>query len=434
MNTSLPCTLCVTLLLLAISAPALAQAPPASPHELTQQDPASYPITVQVSQQGKPLGGALVSLSAARVKGPFEPTEPEPSWEQSAKTDASGLATFATVPQSLAAQGLKLHASVTHDGMTFKSAAATPTANLKLTVPIYKRGSDYTKLEVSSLRMIVEPWEDYLVFTQMWSLSVSGDTAVDTSIIPHSDYVNGIPLELPVKAQGINAMASEGEAKTVNSTIYWKGVVRPGQPVTFQMRYSMAANGASFVYEQPLSMPVKSLQIIIPLETNYKEKLPRMNALELRAPGFKAEDIKSGYNIPGLRPDKEFLYAQRADIPANGSLLFRLDNLPYAREQGPFIALIIGLLAALAVFGYALVEQRKGPRSEQLEVLLANLIAERDSLLAHLELLRKALDHGEISEREYDAEEIPLRGRAAIILSKIDELQARLPSGQTAAP
>jgi len=386
----------------------------------------TYPIKVSVTRAGKPLANTAVFLRAARPKGPFEPTDPKPEWEATATTDAQGIALFKSVPKKLAKQGLRLHAVAAYEGMTFKSAAVTPAANITLPVKTFDRGYDVATFKVASLRMIVEPWEGYLVFTQMWSITVDGDLALDTRLLADPEFENGVPLELPLKAQGINVNTPSGETKVVNSTIYFKGVLQPGDPVTLQVRYSMPASSTEFAYEQLLQFPVDNFELIVPLETNFKEKLPRLDNLGIRAPSFKPEDIKTGFNIPGLRPDKEFLYAKRTKISKGDKILFQLFNLPYKKPTAPWIALGIGIIGALLVLVFAAAEKAGGMDTDELEKLRASLVAERDGLLAELLALEGDADEGLLSERDYEREDARLRGRVAIIIAKIEELDAKL--------
>lgn len=388
-----------------------------------QNEPGSFPVRVRVTQgdQGAALAGVPVFLRAARVKGPFEPTDPKPEREWSAVSDDTGTATFSNIPPSIAERGLRLHAAASYDGMVFKSAASPSAPGLVLSVPAYKRGFDHSKIRVSSVRMIIEPWEKFLVYTQMWSITLDGQEALDTSLIPDERFERGIPIELPLKAKGINVTGGS-QTKVVNSTVYLKDVLIPGQPINLQLRYSITANDATITYDQPLDYPVDNLEVIVPLETPYKNKLPRLNDVGIRAPGFKADDIIVGTGIPGLREDKEFLFAKRSGVTPDDSIKFQLFNLPYKRPLGPWIALGIGVAGGLLILLVALT--RREERSEEDEdELIAALKRERNLYLDELAALEEDVDQGRISEQEFEYESLRLRSRAGLIMKKLDELQ-----------
>ncbi len=431
--------LLAALFICAVSAStALAQQPAATPPQPSQntedaastQDAATFGVTVAVTRSEEAIPGAPVFLRAARPKGPFEPTDPKPAREWTGVTDKDGVATFDGIPKDLAKQGLRLHAVTTVDGTTYKSPASTPTPDLRLNIPVYERGAEASALRIPSVRMIVEPWEGYLVFTQMWTLTVEGDKALDTSMLSGARYAEGLPFTFPLKAQGIN-VRGPGDTKTVggteSTTLYWQGVIRPGEPINLQIRFSISVRDSDFAYQQLLDYQLGQLEIIIPLETQYKEKLPRLNGLGFRAPNFKADNIKSGFNIPGLRPDKEFIWAKRTDIPAGDAILFQLKNLPYKRPVGPWVALGIGLFGALVVFFFA----SRATRRDRTDVheLIEQLRHERDELIAELRALEEDYDEGYVTDREYDAESLALRTRIALILKKLDELEQTLNQG-----
>ncbi len=378
-------------------------------------------IKVSIAQEGASPANIPVFLRAARVKGPFEPTDPEPEHEWKALTNAQGEATFDKVPQSVIDRGLRLQAVANFDDSLYKSPQVTPTPNLKITLPIYEKGFDLSTLQVDSVRMIVEPWEDYLVYTQMWSISVTGQQALDVSLIPDPDFEKGIPFELPLKARGINFNGTDGESKVINSIVYWKGVIKPGQPVSFQLRYSIPVKDSAVVYEQRLDYPTKKLEIIVPLETPYKNKLPRLNGLGIKAPGFNQDDIRSGFNIPGLRPDREFLYAVRNDLPKDAGIKFQLYNLPYAPSKAPWIALLIGAFGILVVIAFAYKEKKSIDDASYQRDIITVLEEEKLALFEELDALKQELQSNHISERDYEIETAQIMTRLGLIIKKLDE-------------
>lgn len=406
---------------------------------LLSAQPAAKTMTIKVNvsfdkQEATPLENIPVFLRAARVKGPFEPTDPKPIQEWTGLTNASGQATFTQVPADLATRGLRLQAVASWDDSLFKTPQYAPTNGLNIKVPIYERGFDISTLRVQSVRMVVEPWEDYLVYTQMWTLGVDGDQALDTALIPDPDFKEGIPFELPIKASGINYNGAEGTHKIINSTIYWKGVIKPGQPVSFQLRFSMPIKEEFYVYAQPLDYTTQKLELIIPLETNYKNKLPRLNGLGLLAPGFKPEDIKSGFGIPGLRPDKEFIYAVRSDLPPKEGIKFKLTNLPYKRPIGPWIALLIGALGMIAVAIFARRERHAIKEGSRLASTVDVLSQELKELFDEAAMLEKEFEENELSQTEYDHESMLLQTRIGLIMKKLDELSYTEASHATKSP
>src|SRR5690606_42117588 len=128
--------------------------------------------------------------------------------------------------------------------------------------------------------------DDYMIFTQFWTLSVNGANAIDVSLLSDPKFERGLPLKLPTKAQGIH-VSGAGEASVVNSIVFWQGVLVPHQAVTFQVRFSMSVHSPEFATEQSMDYPSANIHIIALLHTHY-EKIPGLDTLQMDAPGLEA--------------------------------------------------------------------------------------------------------------------------------------------------
>ena len=378
-------------------------------------------VQVTVKERGQALQGAPVLLRAARPKGPREPRDPKPAREWAGQTNAQGVATFTDVPADLAQQGLRLHAISMHKGVSFKSPVVIPSANARLGITIYEKTADLGVLSLKDWQLIVEPAEGFLIFTQNFQLQVSGDKALDTSLLTDPKYEKGLPLEMPLKAKGINAFG-EGKHQVIDSTVYWQGVVKPGAPVNIQLRYSMTAYESVFVYEQAFAYPVLNPSVIAPVQTRYK-KIPRLNDLELAVVGFDAEARST---FPGTNRPLEILYAAPKDaatLPAGSTVKVRLKGLPFSKPMGPWITLALALLGAVLSFGFYGVVKRRYAAHMSAKQRHDALLRESEGLYQELEALEDDLARGDISEQDYTLETMGNKERLALILKKIDELQ-----------
>lgn len=373
-----------------------------------------------IEPDGSPMSGAPVFLRAARPRGPFEPTAPEPVKEWTEFTDNDGVATFDIVPQGL--DGLRVHAVTTYEGAAFESAAVTPGDGVKLTIKAHERTFDPGVVEIASLRTVVQPWEEYLVFTQFYQLRNTSDLALDIAAIPDIDFERGIPLTLPLKAQGIQAMGP-GENNVVDSTVYWKGFMRPGEVVNLQVRFSMSAREPEFVYEQTVDYPTRELEVVVPLQTDF-EKLPRLDKVALIAPGFEELGrTQNGVSPLDLRRDMEFLAAWGNSAEKGESFTFKLTGLPFEQPLLPWIFLGFGLAVAIGIFFFARKEADRMASSAGIEDRRAALEAERQDLLEQLDELEKQHDDGQRTEQEYDMLRTAVREQLALILKKLRDLE-----------
>lgn len=393
-------------------------APSAEAAENQQKDLRVQVIVQHGSDSTSSLSNLPVLLQAARPRGPFEPTAPAPEMELTAITNSEGVAVFENVPESLITRGLRIHAIVHYEGISFASTPITPSASAKIDLKVYEKGHDPSGITVTNLRTIVEPWEDYMIFTQFWTLSVNGANAIDVSLLSDPKFERGLPLKLPTKAQGIH-VSGAGEASVVNSIVFWQGVLVPHQAVTFQVRFSMSVHSPEFVYEQTMDYPSENIEIIAPLQTQY-EKIPRLDNLEMVAPGF---EVSAGSGLGGLRSDMEFLTAVGKKVQPGESFKFALRGLPFEQPIGPWIALFLGIFAAIFVFIYARREYvlMHGPTATR--DALAALAEQRDALFTDLTNLETAYRAGDVDESNYETSSWLLRERIALILKKIQDLE-----------
>lgn len=385
----------------------------------------SVPVEVVHGGQDKALAGKPVILRAARPKGPFEPTDPEPKHEWTAVTDASGKATFTGIPDSLIDEGLRLHAVTTHGGMSFKSAPKVPAPGVTLEVPVYERGRDVSDVRIEDLQTIVHVWEDNLFFQQFYRLSVDGDKVVDMSMLSGEKYEHGLPIVLPVKAQGIDVQAP-GETKVVESTAYWKGTLKPGETVPVSVAFSMTANRPNFSYSQEFDYPVKNAAVVVPLESRHeKVKIRYFEGLSMAAPGFDPDDVGVDRGALGSQNNGMFLTAKNREFAPGETLKFQLRGLPFQPPFGAMAALGLGFLGALFVFAYARREKERVDESYSSGELIELLTQEREELLDELTLLEEDYQKGHVSELEYERESLLLRERIALIMKKIGDLEEK---------
>ncbi len=368
---------------------------------------------------GEPVAGAGVELKASRARGPFEPREPKPAQTWSAEAGAEGRASFENLPGAVLEQGLEIYATTRENGLEFKSSRQTPGDAAELTIEVYPRASDASSVKIQQLRTVVEPWEDYLVITQFWQLTVDDNLAVDTTSLSGEEYDKGLPLELPLDAKGIHA-SGPGETETSESTVYWRGLLRPGETVGLRTRFSMSASSPSFVFRHSVDYPADEVQVVLPLESDH-EKVGRLSDASIAAPDF--EKVSATRQIPGFRSNTDYLFARGNSLEPGESYAAKLTGLPLERPIGPWIALGLGLLGIVLIVALAGRERIDPYRDEQARsAALETLREEREQLLDELANLEEAWQADEIAEVTYETESLRLRERLSLVMRKIDEL------------
>lgn len=382
--------------------------------------PWSATVEVVNGVSGDPVEQTGVLLKAAPPPRRMRRQRPEPveTWES--VTDEKGVANFSELSAKYLEKNLQLYAVASSSGVEFESSRTPLAEGAELKIRVYPRASNADDVVVERLRTVFQPWEDFLVVSQRWNLSVRGDRAVDTAALPGEKFEKGLPLELPVEAEGIK-MFGPGESEVVDSTAYWRGVLRPGDTVSVRVRFSISASSPMQVYRQSVDYPVDQTEVVLPLQTDH-EKVGRLENATLAAKGFSK--VEATRRVPGLRPDNEYIYASGRTLDPGESFAVRMTGLPFERPIAPWVALALGVVGA----GFILAFARRGlarlrEDDETAETAVEVLEREREELLDELAELERSFEAGDVAEITYETESLRLRERLSLIMEKLDELR-----------
>ncbi len=397
-------------------APAPASAPGAMPQRK------AFKLNVKVNKRGDggaetPAAGVAVLLDA--MAGDMKIRS------YNAKTNEQGVATFDLV----GVMGARYVPKVVHEGINFTGQAVTPSQDVHdATIVLFDKTFDDKGLLVTDMMTTVDLWEGYLVFTQMWTFVNTGPTAFDPTGSTDEKYAEGLPIVLPKKAQGINAMVMRGGGVTEQARVFENKVfvtapvppmVEGSEPLRVQLRYSMTLKDSFFEYEQPLDYAVEGMRVVVPLQTRFK-KHPSLS-LTLNAPGFP--DIGDGRRMPGMNPNMKFVVARDGTAEPGSKLYFTVDGYPVHDPPGRWIALGLVVLALLGGFMlFARESKGKGGQGRGARKLkIRALTDEREDLFDALRDLDERYEDGELSDRRYDIEAARLRERLALVLRRLEQ-------------
>lgn len=407
---------------------------PPMPDQQPELSEGERTVSVQLSHATKEdieLGDLPVVLLAVRPPGLLQPdnfTQVISSWN--AVTDDEGIARFENLPDDLARQGLQLQASTSFGGLAFESEITQPADDIQIALPLYDRTHQLPPIRITKKRVIISPWEEYLVVDQFWTFEIDGDYAFDIDAASDPALERGLPLRLPLQAEGIS-FAGPGDHQIVNNIVYWSSTLQPDRPVTIQMRFSKSARSSSYTFEQLMHYPVDEVQLLAPIDTPF-ERIPRLDDLVLRAPGF---DVGSDPAAIGLPTNQDYLVASNHSVERGESYTFRVEGLPFSRPFGGWIALFAGLFGILFIAAYGRREWKLLKGSHSKKEMLDALEQRREAVIDELAVLKSALEETEDVDHIFDLEEeqILLRQRLALILRKIDELNAAESTSSQAA-
>lgn len=397
---------------------------PVRDHQLEAGDQSATVRVVHGADEEADLAGLPVILEAVQPPGPLQPDNFEQtvsSWD--ATTDEQGRAHFEDLPDDLDRQGLALRASTHFGGLAFESQRFRPDARRDVELPVYDQTHDFPGVRLTEKRVLVSPYEEYMIIDQFWTLQLEGDRAFDTTASPA--FEDGLPLELPYTAEGISAQGP-GDHDIVENVVYYNGVLQPDRPTTIQIRFSMSVRTSEFTFEHEMDYPVEDLDVLAAVDTDF-EKHPRLDDLVLRAPNFEVGDDPTEAGLPP-HTTRDFLVATDHSLEAGDSYAFRLEGLPFGRPLGAWIALIGGILAALFVAAWGRREyvQMRNARNDAGAVQA--LRRRRDELLDELAGVERQIEQldGADDELLFELEEqrMLLRQRLQLIMRKIDDIES----------
>lgn len=346
-----------------------------------------------------------------------------------AQTGADGVANF---DKLTLIPGARFIPVVVADGIRFEGRPIAPTSGSKAeaNVNVYEKTYGDEGVVVSDLLTTVDVVEGFLVYNQIWTIANARPRAFDVTHATDPKYSEGLVIQLPTMAEGIEAVVSRGQgamrdAKVVESRVIVTDPILPAtdqdEPLRVQIRYSSKLLDPSLHYSQTIAYPVENMRVITTLTTPYK-RTPRLN-LSMTAPGFA--NVGPG-RMPGMRDGTEFLIAEGRKAAAGSNLEFTITGFPVHDPVWRWLALVGGLLSV--VVGVILFRQDAASKRDPATLAALKrraLEEEREQLYELLRDLDDRFFNGEVTERAYDIEVASLRERLALVLRRLDDTASR---------
>ena len=221
--------------------------------------------TMQAGFDAAPEAGELVTLSV--IRPPHEVLG-----VVRGRTNADGVAVLRVSPGA----GLQAFASVARDGREVFSAGGVRLdgagrADLEiLDYPVVL--NDASAVFASRLIMIAELWEDYIVFTQIWTLQT------DRPVIARFEGEGrsaGLVIPLPEDATGIRVVRPQERAEVVGRAVHLLGDVSPAgvgeEGPSLIVRFSIKHGNASRLrWQLPLAFDIENASVVVPQRSNHR--------------------------------------------------------------------------------------------------------------------------------------------------------------------
>ncbi len=298
--------------------------------------------------------------------------------------------------------------------------------------------SDASVVFASRIITIVELWENYTVFTQIYRL------ATDQPVIYKAeagDRTAGLKIPLPEEATGIRVVQPQDQslAEVVGKTVRYRGEVKPAgqasEAPTMIVRYSIEdKNAASVAWRQEFPFDVEDLSLVVP-QTSQHDKHPHLNVDILvplcddagRDPKVMCFDsIDTNAEGVQMLQGTAVRIAHAGTVAAGGAMVVKTTGWPadpQLQRWAAVAALIGGLLLALLLFA------RGRARSSANNTELARLTREREIILDRVGTLEQQLADAAILEIEYEAEREQIIGELALIERRLRSLNGQTSHG-----
>src|SRR5699024_8747419 len=150
----------------------------------------------------------------------------------------------------------------------------------ELTIQDKPTVTDASVVFATRIITIVELWEDYLVFTQIFRL------ATDQPVIYQAEEGGrnaGLRIPVPEGATGVRVVQPPNQAEAVGDAVMFRGKILPageaGEAPTMIVRYSLKhSNVAKVAWNQDFPFDVENLSLVVP-QISQHDRHPNLNVL-----------------------------------------------------------------------------------------------------------------------------------------------------------
>lgn len=346
-----------------------------------------------------------------------------------AVTDEQGIARF-QVPQGETLQGF---ARMLKDGKEIFA----PTGLLldgegphELTIQDKPVVTDPSVVFAPRIITIVELWEDYLVFTQIYRLATDQPVVFQAK---EGGRDAGFRIPVPEGATGVRVVQPPNQAESVGDAVMFRGKILPageaGEAPTMIVRYSLKhSNVAKVDWRQEFPFDVENLSLVVP-QISQHERHQNLNVLidvplcddaDRNAQTMCFSHIDESADSVDMLRGTAVRVAHSGTVKAGGHLEVSTSGWPadphYARWAA-VIAALGGLLLGLLVW------LRGRPKGTGKETELARLEREKEAILKRVDALERELADAAILEMDYEAERERIIGELALVERRIRDQQ-----------
>lgn len=274
---------------------------------------------------------------------------------------------------------------------------------------------------------IAELWEDYIVFTQIFTL------ATDQPVIFEAEKGGrdaGLRIPLPDGAAGVRVIQPQAGAESVGDAVMFRGQILPAgegdEAPSLIVRYSLRHNNVkSVAWDQVFAFDVENLSLVVP-QTSPHDRHPRLN-VDLAVPmcaddGSSPRDVMCFAEYADTAEGVQMLQgsavrlARGGRVAAGGTMSVVTTGWPADPHIGRWAT---GAAAILALLLGVLLVRRASRGGRGTSTATERLEREKREILRRVDALEQQLADAAILELDYEAERERIVGELALIERRI---------------
>ena len=278
---------------------------------------------------------------------------------------------------------------------------------------------------------IVELWEDYIVFTQIFSLATDQPVVFEAAA---GGRDSGFRIPLPDGAAGVRIVQPADKAESMGDAIMFRGQILPAgeasEAPTLIVRYSIRHDNTSKVnWSQEFPFDVVNLSLVVP-QTSQHDKHPRLN-VDIDVPLCDEGNAPAGVMCFAEYSDTaegvQMLQGAAVRLARGGRVASggRMDVLTTGWPSDPHIARWAGGAAVLlaALVGFLLFRRSRTASAAKVDGY-ERLMREKEAILQRVDQLEQQLADAAILEMDYEAEREQIIGELALVERRIRSFDA----------
>ncbi len=345
-----------------------------------------------------------------------------------------GIAHFELEPQ-LGLQGV----AEVDDGRRFfgETIDLGEAGERRTNVRVYRETTDPSVVIASNVVTIVELWEEYITFTQVFTFRPRDSVIYAPD---REDPTTFLRIRVPDNAEGIRVARPEEDARVVSNDVAFAGEIAPPGVTEHRgphlvIQYSIPSdNRRTLEWEQPMSLEVERLSVVVPQGSSFL----RHQSFDVDVDVPMCDDGPAGTSVcfdlvtddPEGIPLQEDIDVIVARAVAREGQVLRVATSGWPAPMRWKQPTALGLAGFAVIFVLLLLVRDRGSRNDDaLGSQLSSLNAQKEALLGAAAEVEHRLDDGLMLEKDAEIARRRIREQLGVVYRRLRELDANSGEG-----